>query len=551
MSSREQLFHNLLRKGHFPENLPPPFTSKAIASQLIHLRSDSYISTSRAPFRAATYSRSKRGLSRRVFSVVHPYTSHDLAKFVSDYWCELSEHFSKSTGSYSVPSYDPHSSRAITINSHAALERARISRLSSYRFIVYTDIAQFYPSIYTHSIPWAYHGREKAKCDRDPDSIDVFCNKADSVIRNGQDGQTIGIPVGPDASRVFSEVIGAAIDVQFNARVKDSGLHVAFLRHVDDVWIGTHSRADAETALSYYREAVREYELDINELKTKIFAAEFSFVNWWTTEISNNIESAVSAPKHRVKDRLRSALEYAFSMAVERRDDGILKYTLRNIDQGGLSREHWDVIDPYLKRVAVHYGHTIDYVTRILAWRKLTIDDLNVTDWLPIMGGILDKHGRLGNDEEVCWTIYAYQMLGQKIQRNTAQQIVKTCGALSITALLSSVQMGLLDRELFDDAKRRIDLDTDPRRWWPLFLEWRTREWDGYNEITSTYESVMALNNVQAYVYDTDILPRVFQDVDPENFFDVLTAIEFHGSAYQDTDEHEENGEEASVTLPF
>jgi len=223
-----------------------------------------------------------------------------------------------------------------------------------------TDIARFYHSIYTHSIPWAYHGKTAAKADRGVRSASIFFNRADALIRNGQDGQTVGIPVGPDMSRVFAELIGTAIDLEFMARL--DGIECTVLRHVDDVWIGANSHADAERALSRYREAIREFELDINESKTKIFSEDFSFADFWPSEISGQIEFAINSSGRRVNDRLRAALEQAFAMAVERNDDGILKYVLRYIDQHGLSLEHWDVVEPFLKRLAVHFGHTIDYV---------------------------------------------------------------------------------------------------------------------------------------------------------------------------------------------
>ncbi len=36
-----------------------------------------------------------------------------------------------------------------------------------YKYIVKTDITNFYSSIYTHSIGWALHGREKAFKDKE------------------------------------------------------------------------------------------------------------------------------------------------------------------------------------------------------------------------------------------------------------------------------------------------------------------------------------------------------------------------------------------------
>lgn len=74
----------------------------------------------------------------------------------------------------------------------------------------------------------------------------MFCNRLDFILRKGQDGQTVGIRVGPDASRFVAEVISIAIDLEFRRRCELPDL--AIVRHVDDIWIGAHSHADAEQA---------------------------------------------------------------------------------------------------------------------------------------------------------------------------------------------------------------------------------------------------------------------------------------------------------------
>lgn len=533
------LKHDLLRKGYLPENLPPAFTTATVADHFALNPPRGYITDGRNPLRAATYNASKRGLTRRVFSAVHPATGHDMAEFVSSRWTDITAFFARSAASFSVPDHDEDADRALVINSHMALEEEKVNRLSSYRFIAGTDIARFYHSIYTHSIPWAYHGKTASKADRNIRSAGVFFNRADWLIRSGQDGQTVGVPVGPDMSRVFAEVIGTAIDLEFERRL--DGIDCTVLRHVDDVWIGANSHADAERALSRYREAIREFELDINENKTRIYSEDFSFSDFWPSEISGQIEFAIGSPGRRARDRLRSALEHAFASAVSKNDDGILKYVLRYIDQHELSLEHWDVVEPFLKRLAVHFGHTVDYVSRILVWRQLAISDLDVDAWRPILSTILDNHGRLGNDSEVCWTIYAHHHLGIEIDLDIARRIVQNCGALSMVALLNCVEAGLVDAAIFVDAETRIRTETDRGRYWPVFLEWKTKRWRRHSRINLSDPVMQGLHGSSAYIYDRNILPAVFRDIDEDDFGTISFAIEPRSSMYDDEDEEEDN----------
>lgn len=534
---------DLLRKGYLPENLPPGFASEQIADYFIKNPRQGFLSQNARPVRPAIYNASKRGMSRRTFSAIHPTTGHDLAEFISARWDELQTFFKKSSFSLSVPTLTPDGDRALGITSHNELEATKLARLSHYRFIAKTDISRFYHSIYTHSIPWALHGRKEAKADRDVASAKVFCNRADQILRCGQDGQTIGIPVGPDASRMIAETICTAIDLEFSNRctVPDYSL----LRHVDDIWIGANSHADVENALWRYREAIREFELDINENKTKIYAEDFRFCDRWPTDIASQLEFAINSPQHRIPERLRAALEHAFSFATTDGDDGVLKYVIRYIDQTDLKEKHWESVEPFLRRSATHFGHTVDYVTRVLVWRHLVHDDLNRNAWAAILQAILDRQGRLGNDSEVCWAIYACMRLSISIPNGLALNIFSNCGAMSFLTLLNCIELNLVDGAVFSAAHERMSQESASGPFWPVMMEWVSRRWPNFRKLPMENEVVTDLANKEVLLFQPGLLPRVFRNLQQTEFATVAQAIEHRVSFYEDEDEDED--EEATL----
>ena len=532
---------NLLRRGYLPEDLSPAFTTAQVAEHFLANPPRGYLMKGGSSLRTATYNASKRGLTRRIFSAIHPVTAYDMAKFVTDRWQDLTSFYGQSNLSYSVPEHGPANRRALVIKPHWALESAKYEHLSPYRFVACTDIARFYHSIYTHAIPWAFHGKEIAKVNRHSTSKVAFFNRADALIRNGQDGQSVGIPVGPDASRVFAEVIGTAIDLEFQNRI--GGVNCKVVRHVDDVWIGTNTHAEAETALTRYREAIRKFQLDINENKTRIVSEDFEYCDSWPSEISSRIKFAQDIGGTRGKQHLRSALEHSFALAVQKNDDGILKYVLRYVDRNGLNKDHWDVVEPFLKRLAVHFGHTIDLIVRIVVWRHLAMEDFEIETWRSILGTILDKHGRLGNDSEVCWTIYANTLLRIEIDIETAEHIVKNCGALSIVALLVAAELGLVDASVYSTALDRLDGETDDGPFWPVFLEWKVRQWPEHRRIVLSNSTIEDLVDNAVSIYNPDHRPVVFDDVDDADLGDVPAAIEEGSSVYSDGVEEKDEGE--------
>ena len=537
----------LVRKGYFPENLPPSFSTDRIADYFRENPTKDYFTDiSNRPCQVATYSSSKRGISRRVFSVIHPSTAHDLAQFVSEHWKDLEEFYSKSKFSLSVPDYIEETERALVISSFRTVQQEKYSRLSPFRFIVTTDIARFYHSIYTHSIPWAYHGKDKAKSNlRQRRSARLSFDKVDAIIRNGQDGQSIGIPVGPDVSRVFAELIGIAIDNEFRKRFGD--VECAVLRYIDDIWIGVNSHADAEKALACYQSAIREFELDINESKTGIYSKDFRFLDSRPVGIAEELEQA-SDPLwgKSSKDKVRAVLESSFSMAVKHNDDGILKYTLRCIDNQSVSDTNWEVVEPFLKRVSIHYGHTIDYVVRILVYRYLKWGDLDVESWHTILKKILEYHGSLGHDSEVCWLVYLNQQLGLEIHNEVAEKIVNNCGALAVLSVLNSVDDGLVNRSIFDEVWKQLSNVNNRNygRLWPVILEWKARNWPNHDQLNIDDNIIQTLIDHKTFIYDSTKLPKVFHHLSEEEFEDVECAIESSDSFYSEDEGDDDMDEE-------
>jgi hypothetical protein len=84
------------------------------------------------------------------------------------------------------------------------------------RYILQTDINQFYRSIYTHTIPWALHSKPTAKVNR---TLALLGNKIDYWVRMGQDQQTVGIPISPDTSLVLAELIMHRCDEELESKL--------------------------------------------------------------------------------------------------------------------------------------------------------------------------------------------------------------------------------------------------------------------------------------------------------------------------------------------
>jgi hypothetical protein len=122
----------------------------------------------------------------------------------------------------------------------------------------------YYPSIYTHSIPWALHTKITAKAKRHDKKL--LGNRLDALVRKTQHDQTIGIPIGPDSSVIIAEIIGTEIDRYLRDKIPD----LVGYRYVDDMYFYFDDQAKAEICLKEIQHIFKELELQINIEKTSI-----------------------------------------------------------------------------------------------------------------------------------------------------------------------------------------------------------------------------------------------------------------------------------------
>lgn len=72
------------------------------------------------------------------------------------------------------------------------------------------DVSKCFDSIYTHGLSWAV--KDKAFTKTHVDVSTTFAQAFDQVIRHGNHNETNGIPIGPEASRIFAEILFQEID---------------------------------------------------------------------------------------------------------------------------------------------------------------------------------------------------------------------------------------------------------------------------------------------------------------------------------------------------
>lgn len=141
------------------------------------------------------------------------------------------------------------------------------------------DVSKCFDSIYTHSIAWATKDKSFVKDGRYAASI--FGNNFDDVIRMANHNETNGIVIGPEVSRIFSEIIFQNVDCKVEAKLASEkfnwmlNIDYSIKRYVDDVFIFARSIEMANKIYEIYADTLLGYKLHVNSAKSQIYQRPF------------------------------------------------------------------------------------------------------------------------------------------------------------------------------------------------------------------------------------------------------------------------------------
>ncbi len=148
------------------------------------------------------------------------------------------------------------------------IEQKSLELSLNYEYVFQTDIVDCYPSIYTHSIAWALHGKEKAKDNRRKKSF--IGNIIDSHIQCMRYGQTNGIPQGSVLMDFIAEMVLGYADTELASKIECSEKveNYQILRYRDDYRIFVNRPKDGEEILKILSEVLIGLGLMIKPQKT-------------------------------------------------------------------------------------------------------------------------------------------------------------------------------------------------------------------------------------------------------------------------------------------
>ncbi len=396
--TNDELFDGLLGYGLFAEKIPP-FLSSESFSKLIKINKHNNFNFDDKPRKFIKYESIRNINIPRILSIPHPIAYKNQCQILIDNWDKLQTYFQEKTkkdlhkiSRIHIRKID-NSSKVfqtcyqdmddIDLNDYPDLlvnhvfemghknfctdDYPEPELLIGKKYIVKADISNCFPSIYSHSIPWALVGKEKSKSSKTDKT--KWYNKIDEKCRNLKEAETHGILIGPHASNIISEIVLIAVD---NELVKKG---YEYIRNIDDYTCYLKNHEDVEQFLVTLSNELRNYNLVLNHKKTEILELPLASTEHWIRKINTFI---FPDENQKLKlNEIRAFLDIALDLMKENKENSaILNYAIKVLS----NKEMTYNAKQYFINTVHHLVLIYPYLIPLLDDKIFTLFDIEVSE---------------------------------------------------------------------------------------------------------------------------------------------------------------------------
>jgi hypothetical protein len=378
------------------------------------------------------------------------------------------------------------------------------------RFILRADISRFYGTIYTHSIPWALDGKIIAKRVR----RGGFGNDLDASINKLQDGQTLGIPTGPDASLIIGEVIASAVDY----KLEQAGIRIG-MRYIDDYELVFPSRSAAEAGLAKLEAAAWDFELALNLRKTSIDELPVELDRRWNAELRNyyfrtneplNTTDGPLPNRGASSEELIDYFNKAFLLKSQNTHDPVLAYAVARLRE--LTVQDPDLLLDLICQCALSEHGALNALVAHYEKGYDKGNDKHNAALDQIINSILEQDSMLAMGSEIAWALWAAICFDRRISAKLAKRLDGNPDSVVAILALHARSLGIIRKTVrfpIWESRMRGSSLSGPE--WLLAYEADIKGWLPSAEKPNHVDSnpgFSLLKQANVSFYDADSNPR-------------------------------------------
>lgn len=420
---RNFLLNALLRRNYLPnqtkmeEEIPPVFSSESFSNEAAEkLQKAAQRKGVYKGYDSVEYKLTRFSGAPRILSIPHPKAYANLSLIIAANWDEFRY---ITNGENSMLRIDEHEDGRVIIMGYSGLidqEQLMAEKSLGKHFLARADIANFYPSIYSHSIPWALVGFDVAKSNRDRKE---WYNKIDIAAQLTRRNETNGVATGPATSTILSEAILARIDEVLNKNFE-------FTRITDDYTAYCTTKEEASEFILSLTKELAKYNLRLGPAKTSISDLPQPISVPWVFELS------VALPRYKEISPTSASryLDFAVDLARRFPSGSVLKYALKSLLGCDLTKESRITVLRYGTTLAVHQPVLLPVLSKII--ETTSSSEFNYQEVLPF---VLREHVKFGRSDAIAWTLHYCRIHGVDVSKKIVNDIIQSGDCIPILLL--------------------------------------------------------------------------------------------------------------------
>jgi hypothetical protein len=470
LPDKDYVYNGLLRYNYFPmvkeylDEIPPVFSSKDftpdIAETIVHQGESRKKGYDQIEYRATRFNN-----VTRLMHIPHPLPFARLCKCISDNWDKL-KHICENAESQIKPAQHV-DDRLVILGEYEQLGTGRVVVMekenfpdsiilklglsAGARYRASADISSCFPSIYTHSIPWALVGHNEAKSTSNNSHRDLWYNKLDKCQRDTRRGETQGIPIGPATSNIISEIVLFKVDEVLRDK------KYRFIRFIDDYQCYCITREEAEKFIRDLEQELRKFLLNFNVKKVIVEELPLAYSAAWKIDLANHLPTEEKPTARKIVN----FLDYAVNLQKHNPEGSVLKYATRSLSKK-IDENNAEIYTKYLISIAFHNPIVLPILCEVA---KNHINVISTQDFQPV----IRQHIKFRRSDAICWCLYFLGMCNENIDVTLADAIIKTEDCMSMAMFIALRQHQEKVAEFLNKQNPESEYDCDQN--WILIHE--------------------------------------------------------------------------------
>ncbi|MDH5573190.1 MAG: RNA-directed DNA polymerase [Gammaproteobacteria bacterium] len=443
LNENRHLYEGLTRHNYFPNQkdsigeIPPCFSTRQFTPEIVELLIgiDESKDRKKLGYDQVEYLATRHDNVPRSLGLIHPKAYAYLAKTIYDNWDKLKQ---VTDNGNSMIKPDMHTDgRIMIMNYEDITDKTRQALNDGFgkRFRVHSDISSCFHSIYTHSIPWATIGFDKAKSkfSENKRGKTTWFDDLDKSLRRTKRNETQGIAIGPATSSIVVEHILGAVDKVL------TGKGFKFRRYIDDYACYCETYESAQQFIQVLSKELRVYKLNINLHKTKIIDLPETLNDDWVSVLAGALPTNYIDEKYTRRKLIESEIIHYLDTAVRLNkstpDGSVIKYAVSSVVYQINDSAIESVLD-YVINLSWHYPVLLPYLD--ILFSSEYIEPEKYTQQL---NSIIAENARNGRSDGMAWPLYFLKKYSLPVSNKAFAETLRAKDCLSLLCLYATGTM--------------------------------------------------------------------------------------------------------------